>query len=460
MKSKTLFILFPGIAFFYIIAILGSGCAQISAPTGGPRDSIPPQLLNASPGLKAVNVKSNKITFSFNEYIEVQDVQNNVLISPLPAKTPNINYKLKTVTVSLKDTLLPNTTYSINFGNAIKDVNEGNILQNFTYVFSTGNIIDSLMLDGKIIVAETGKTDSTIVALLYKNANDSAVYKRKPDYIARPDAGGNFSFNNLSAGKYKIYALKDGDGNKYYNSKTELFAFNNEEITVSSKNEPVTLYAFSEEKDNKNFSNAKTSPEKTLKYTYTDGKQDLSADFELTFNNPVKKLEPGKIILTDSAFTPIANSSIALDSTHKKVVIKTKWKQAAYYNLIINKDAVADSANNFLAKTDTLHFTAKSEADYGNVILRFTSLDITQKPVLQFIQNDVLKMSFSLLSNEWSMKLFPPGEYDIRILLDANSNGKWDAGNYSKKIQPERVIVISQKLSVRPDWDNETDIKL
>ena len=103
---------------------------------------------------------------------------------------------------------------------------------------------------------------------------------------------------------------------------------------------------------------------------------------------------------------------------------------------------------------------AKKETDYGNITLRFNSLNFSQNPVLQFVQNDEVKMSYKLTSKEWSAKLFPPGEYEIRILLDGNNNGKWDPGSYSKKIQPEKVISIDQKISIKANWDNERDIQL
>ena len=136
------------------------------------------------------------------------------------------------------------------------DNNEGNPLKDFTYVFSTGNTIDSLTLSGKVIIAETGKADSTIIAMLYRNADDSAVQKRKPDYIARLNGDGSFNFINLPAGNFKIYALKDGDGGKTYNSKKELFAFADAAITVSAKTEPVLLYASAEEKESQTVTNS------------------------------------------------------------------------------------------------------------------------------------------------------------------------------------------------------------
>ena len=169
MKLNRLLYLLFSASLIYFFAISSGGCAQIGMPTGGPRDSIPPVLVSASPKIHSTNVTGNKITLTFNEYIELKEVQTNVLISPFPKRQPQIDYKLRTVTVKLKDTLLPNTTYSINFGKAIVDNNEGNPMKDFTFVFSTGNNIDSLTLDGKVLVAETGKADSTLIALLYRN---------------------------------------------------------------------------------------------------------------------------------------------------------------------------------------------------------------------------------------------------------------------------------------------------
>ena len=213
------------IVLAYCLSVSGTGCAQIGAPTGGPKDTIPPKLVRATPLLNSLNFRGNKITLTFDEYVDVQEVQNNVLVSPLPKTNPQVDYKLKTVTVKLRDSLLPNTTYSINFGNSIRDNNEGNPFSNFTYIFSTGDHIDSMIMTGKVVMAETGKADSTLTAMLYRNTVDSAVKKFRPDYMAKCNGQGRFTFTNLAPGTYKIYALKDGDGSKTYNAKTETFAF-------------------------------------------------------------------------------------------------------------------------------------------------------------------------------------------------------------------------------------------
>ncbi len=461
-STHILFTLFI-VSLFYVLSISNAGCAQIGSPTGGARDSIPPSLVSASPKLNSINVSSNKITLTFNEYVDLKETQANVLISPFPKKTASVEYKLKTVTVKLKDSLLPNTTYSINFGNAIVDNNEGNPLKDFTYVFSTGNNIDSFILAGKVIIAETGRFDSTIIALLYSDTNDSAVQKRKPDYISKLNADGSFIFVNLPPGDFKIYALKDGDGSKNYNSKKEMFAFTDSVITISAKTEPAILYASALEKENPKAPVSKSAAaDKKLKINLSLNTQlqDLLSPFELNFNKPLKKFDSAKLILSDTSYNPVTAAVWTIDSSRTKIVLTHKWNEDMQYRLIIDTTAVSDSADNHLTKKDTIRIITKQQSDYGNVVLRFSNIDLTKHPVLQFVQGDEIKKSYPITALEWSNKFINPGEYDIRILFDDNNNGKWDPGDYAKKLQPEKAITLKQKLGVRANWDNERDIKL
>ena len=462
MKLRHILFTFFIVSLLYVVAISNAGCAQIGMPTGGPKDSIAPKLVSSSPKLYSTNVTSNKITLTFNEYIDLKEPQTNVLVSPFPKKSPSVEFKLKTVTVKLKDTLLPNTTYSINFGPAIVDNNEGNPFKEFTFVFSTGSQIDSLMLTGKVIIAETGKFDSTLVAMLYRNADDSAVQKRKPDYVAKLNGDGSFRFINLSAGNFNIYALKDGDGGKTYNSKKEIFAFANGPVTVSEKTEPVTLYASALEKETPPTPAKSTTKIKRLSYSLlsaTQG-QDLLKPFEIGFNSPLKKFDSAKLILRDTNYKPIPAATWLIDSSRTKIILTNKWQEGMEYRLVMDTTAFIDSANNRLTKADTIRFTAKQLSNYGNVVLRFSNLDLTKNPVLQFVQGEEVKSSYALTKPEWSNKFVNPGEYELRILFDDNKNGKWDTGNYSKKLQPEKVIALKDKLVIRANWDNERDIKL
>lgn len=450
-------------AVMILFTTMDTGCAQLGAPTGGAKDTIPPRLLKANPENRSVNVTGNKISLSFDEYVEVRDVQNNVLMSPLQKSMPQVDHKLKTVTVKLKDSLLPNTTYTINFGDAIVDLNESNPLKNFTYTFSTGSVIDSLTLTGKVMMAESGLVDSTLVAMLYRDANDSAVLKRRPDYIAKIDGSGRFTFNNLPSARFSLFALLDGDGGKTYNSLKEPFAFAGNEILVNGKNEPASLFAYVQEKDQKLAlpTNTRTfAADKKLRYTSSLGMeaQGLLDDIYLNINRPLKNFDTSGIILTDTNFKAVTSATVRYDTAGRKFIIKNKWPEETSYRLIINKEAAMDSAGNYLAKSDTLRFITKKISDYGNVVLRFPNIDLSKKPVLQIVQNNEVKYSYPLSSKEWTNKLFNPGEYELRILFDENNNGTWDPGNYSLKKQPEKVMAAPQKLSVKANWDNERDI--
>ena len=452
------------------------GCANIIPPQGGPRDSLPPQLIKASPGDSTRNFNGNRITFSFNEFVDLQNIQENLLVSPSPQKNPDVKSKLNTVTVVIKDSLESNTTYSLNFGNAIKDYNEGNVMKGFTYIFSTGRYIDSLELHGKVVLAETGKTDSTLIVILHTSDEDSAVVNEKPRYIARLDGKGNFIFKNLPPKTFFLYALKDEGGtHRYFNDK-QLFAFADSPVVVQSKKEPVTLYAFA----SKQASAAPTglpslnagsrrkliaeSVDKRLKFqtNLTNNQQDLQGNFIMTFEQPLRLFDSSKIRLyTDSVFNPVPQYKFEKDSNNRKVQLTISWKENTLYHIILQKDFAEDSSGKKLLKTDTLSFKTKKLAEYGSLQLKFRNLDLSKNPVLQFISNDFIYKSFPLSSSSFSQQLFLPGEYELRILYDENKNGAWDPGQFfGKHKQPEIVKPVERKISVKPAWQNEVEIAL
>jgi len=176
---------------------------------------------------------------------------------------------------------------------------------------------------------------------------------------------------------------------------------------------------------------------------------------------PLKRLDTSLIhFSTDSSFTPLTNYHFSTDSIQKKLTLQYNWKENTPYNLIIEKDFAQDTLGRELLKTDTLKFRTKKITDYGSIRIRFKNFDPSANPVLLFVQNDNVIKSFPLSAVELSQSIFPPGEYEIRILYDENNNGKWDPGSYSKKIQPEKVIALPKKISVRESWDNENDINL
>lgn len=456
------------LAFYSLLA----SCANIVPPGGGPRDSLPPRLINAVPKDSGLNINTNKITLTFDEYVQLDNAQQNIIVSPNPKNTPIVESRLKTVTVKLRDTLEPNTTYSINFRSTIKDINEGNPLSDFNYVFSTGAVIHQGALTGKVVLAETGKIDSTLIVVLHTNLEDSAVTKYTPRYYTLLNRDGNFRFNNLPSGKFAVYALTNNYGKKYDDS-TALFAFVDSAVTIDQENTTtITLNAYQEAKKQDKTSTINTAnrntntTDKSLRYTtnLNGNKQDLLSDLQLTFNRKLQSLVREKIILTDTSNNLLTIPfAFFIDTSNTILNMRYPWQENQTYQVIIPKDAVADSAGINLPKSDTIIFQTNKEAEYGSIRFRFRfkNINLDQNPVVQLVQNDKIVESFPLTSSEWYRKLYKPGEYEMRILYDQNKNGVWDAGKFfGEKRQPEIVKPINQKISIKANWDNEIDISL
>ncbi len=463
---------------FAIIEIQGlTSCANIVPPNGGPRDSLAPVLIKAVPIDSALHFNANKITLTFNEYVQLdQQLQQSIITSPNPVQAPFVQSKLQTVTVRLKDSLQPNTTYSINFGKAIKDVNEGNPYKNFTYVFSTGNSIANGELSGKVQLAETGISDSTLIVILHKDLNDSAIKKERPYYYANLDSSGKFSFHYLAKGKYNVYVLSN-DYTKKYDDSTKTFAFLNEPVTIDDNiSAPLLMYAYNQYPLNKSggaagpINNPPAVPQKKRPVDTTKaikittnlqrGEQDLLSNLLINISNPVKTFDSSRISFTDTNFHSITNYKIAEDTSATKFTFQYPWKEEQYFKLIIQKDAFTDSSGKTLAKNDTINFRTASESAYGSIRLRFTNLPLDKNPVLQLLQNNTIVDSVALTTTEFYRKLYKPGDYNLRILYDDDKNMNWTPGNFDLKKQPEIVVSIPRKLTIKQNWDNEVNVNL
>ncbi|MGZ8558513.1 MAG: Ig-like domain-containing protein [Chitinophagaceae bacterium] len=464
---RLLFFLF--ILFFLIqqIVVL-PGCATIIPPEGGPKDTLPPVLRRANPLDSSRDFTSKTITLSFDEYVDADNYQQDLIVSPVPANMPTVTRKLNTVTIKLRDTIEANTTYSFNFGNTIKDVNEGNIIKDFTYTFSSGPYFDSLRFSGNVVLAETGEIDSTLTIMLHQTNIDSALIKQKPRYIAKTDGEGNFRFKNLPPDTFYVYALKDEGGSYRYLNKSQLFAFVDSAVIVTNNTKPITLYAYAT-KETPIITNAaststanKKPADKRLKFStnLSGNEQDLLDKFVITFENKLKNFDSAKVHFSrDTTFTPITDYNWNLDSTRKKLTLNYIWPENILYHVIVEKDFATDTLGQQLLKPDTISFTTKERKDYGRLTLRFRNLDLTKNPVLLFVQNNEVKKSFPLTSTTFSQTLFPPGEYSLRILNDANKNGIWDEGDFfGKRKQPELVKPIQRTINVKAGLDTPVEI--
>lgn len=469
--------IFHSSLFISIIAALAflvnaTGCANIIPPTGGPRDSLPPFLITALPKDSVVNFNDKKIVLTFNEYVQLDNnINDNLVVSPNPENLPLIENKLRTVTIKLKDSLRPNTTYAINFGNAIQDVNEKNPFRNFTYVFSTGSTIADGGLSGKVTMAESGVADSTLIVTLYTNFSDTAVKKLKPDYFTRLDSIGRFNFRYLPNEKFAIYVVPS-DYSKRYDDSTKIFAFYDTIVNAAGHTSGIQLYAYQQFKqgdkkpgaaDNSATKKEKAPEVKVLKVVSSldNSEQDLLSDLTLTFNKNITIYDSANAVqFTDTLGKPTTGYQFLRDTLLNKFILKYKWPDHQPFRLIINKDAFTDTSGIKLASNDTLDFSTKREGQYGSLRLHFNNLDMSRNPVLLLMQDSKIFQSVVLKSDEWFQKLFVPGEYTIRILFDDNKNGIWDPGNFDLKLQPEKVQNIRRKLNIKANWDNEVDINL
>lgn len=214
----------------FIIAVLAwiviiSSCANQGMPTGGPRDSIPPVLVETNPVFKATNYKGNDVRLTFSEYIDITEVTEELVVSPPLDKRPLIRTKSKTLIVQFNEELLDSTTYSLDFKNSVADNNERNPYENLRFSFSTWDIYDSLRVAGRVVDAFNLEPIQKALVVLQKNLHDSAVYRVRPTYIAKTDEEGYFMVDNIAEGKYNIFSLVDNNTDLLYNEGAEQISF-------------------------------------------------------------------------------------------------------------------------------------------------------------------------------------------------------------------------------------------
>jgi hypothetical protein len=218
------------------IALIVVSCAKIGTPTGGPKDVTPPKVVESTPPMNSVNFKGKKIEITFDEFVQLVDINKNFVISPPMKKKPMVLMRNKSVIIDLEENLKPNTTYRLYFGNAIVDNNEKNQLKNFEFVFSTGNVVDSLSLRGRVVDAFDHKPDKdSYYVMLYDKFQDSIPRKQLPQYITKTDEKGWFSFTHIRPDTFMIFALKDMNMNYLFDLPNEPIAFSDTLIPINSR---------------------------------------------------------------------------------------------------------------------------------------------------------------------------------------------------------------------------------
>ncbi|MBT8234276.1 MAG: Ig-like domain-containing protein, partial [Bacteroidia bacterium] len=280
----------------WILVFIAMGCAQFQSPKGGPRDTDPPLLIEAeSEPNYQTNFVKKPIELHFNEWIKITNPTKEIVISPPTDYPIKVIEKGRRVLLEFSEdeVLKENTTYQINYGDAIKDFTEGNIIKNLVFIFSTGDVIDSLSVSGKMVDALTKEPLDNVIISLYDNLSDTAFTKTKPLYFTKTNKDGSFNLTNLRSDTFQIFGLTDNNVNYFYDRLDEKIAFNDSTIFVSDLDSTfVTLELFDEEDPPRQIS-VKQSKSGLIKLVYSPPLQDmditlLDEDTFYTFHELVK----------------------------------------------------------------------------------------------------------------------------------------------------------------------------
>lgn len=357
------------LSLIFHLSFLISSCARMGQPDGGWFDDTPPRVVGATPDDKATGVKAKKINIWFNEFIKIQDAQNKVIVSPPQLEQPEIKDNGRRIIVELKDSLKENTTYTIDFGDAIVDNNESNPMGNYTYSFSTGDHIDTLEIAGYVLDAENLEPIKGIQVGLYDDLSDT-VFKTKPMMrISRTDSRGHFTIKGVAPGTYRAYALKDADGDFVFNQKSEQLAFSHQTFEPSWKPDTrqdtiwrdslhidnilripythflpddITLLAFTAEQTDRYLLKTERQEPNKLAFYFSYGNDSLPAIRGLNFE-------------ADSAFVLEANArqDTLIYWLRDTALVNQDTLRMEYQYLM------SDSAGVLFSKTDTLDMTPK-----------------------------------------------------------------------------------------------------
>lgn len=477
--------------FFFFLFLLYS-CANEVAPSGGEKDITPPKLKKANPNNGNINFDSKKIELRFNEFIKFKSSSEYIFISPPLSEKPKYILNGKKVTIQFKEDLLENTTYSINFNEAIEDFNEGNKINSFNYVFSTGDYIDSLSISGNVLDAFDNKPIENILVLLYSADQDSILYKR-PQYFAKTNAEGNYILNNLKAGQYKIACLEDKNLNYIFDQNNERLSFSDEIIDLSENVITIPFYLFQDNKENGVLDNSIVSPnhlkidfknsfsllnldisdynqddivyfskdKKSIHYWFQD--KDTTSDFTFDIDGSLDtlKLDLRDEISLDSSFSLTISQYLLNEKS-------TILLESAFPISALNEDKIKIKTN----KGEFLSFNAEKEKNNLNLVLSFDSdrdslsIDISENAIISFNNKGNKAVSEELIGFE-AIKTnlilnIPQQEQTVVIqlynndlvLIDSKIVSRETSISFNKINAGKYIIRIFEDLNNNGRWDS------
>lgn len=391
----------PVIGFLCLLASVISGCAKIGSPVGGPKDVTPPKVVSSKPEMNATNFSGKRVEITFDEFLKFKDKDKYFLTSPPFKKKPEVVLKYKTVVVDFQEPLVPNTTYSLNFGSSITDNNEGNPIRDFEFVFSTGNHIDSLSFEGKIENAFDHKPDKDgLFVMLYDVFGDSVPMKYLPAYASKTNEKGFFRINHLRADTFMVVAFKDGNSNLLLDNDEDV-AFSDSLLVLNSDfyHAPDTLAA----KDTTTSDSAYYSrfkPQMVL-YSFPNGnkKQYLvkkerknSNQLVFNFNAPLDTFRISLLNQTESRPWYLKEESRERDSIDLWITDSLLYKKDTIPVVLVY--SVPDSSGILLPRHDTISLVYKptKEVKKKDSKKQVEVLSLTSNAKEGFDLNNIIKV--------------------------------------------------------------------
>ncbi len=528
------------VGLFLCLIVFAVSCAKIVSPSGGPVDMTPPKLVRSVPETNSVNFSKGDITLYFDEYVELDDIQNKLLVSPPLKKNPEVKAYLKTVRVSGLDSLRENTTYILDFSDAIKDFNEGNRMRRFSYAFSTGDFIDSLTYEGRVVDAFSLKGVPNRYVVLYENADTAYIRKNIPDYITRSDSSGFFSFSNLSDGTYRILIFEDKNQNRIYDLPTEGVGFSNRPVrpyqkdSLSVERMKDNLFSYSDYEDTtQKLSASRIMSDGRAVVAFARGLNDgciaevkkPSADDVLVcysanrdtltiwrkgtavMDSLEMEVRDGEFVervsLYDSPsgrnrerktfdFRPVVKdtsdffkpyeieSSVPVLSERIPAVmidgedtaevffvatgdamrfrLETDLKEGGRFELMIDSNVVESCRMQGNALFSHFFYRSKPD-DYGELVILLHDTSCLETNRILYLSDESGKVTDTVngvrAEDRVVFRYLKEGNYNLKMVMDDNGNGKWDKADFGLGREAEKVLPFEKTLRVRRSWQSE-----
>lgn len=515
--------------YIFFTILVFTGCANIATLSGGPKDLLAPRMdsLKSTPNFQT-RYKPLKVNLHFDEWIILKN-QDQILVSPPVPKKPKVKQKGKHISIEFdkKDTLRENTTYNMNFGNSICDFTEGNPVSNFSFVFSTGDKIDSLEFEGKVLNSYENKPEKDFLVMLYDQKDDSVVIKSEPYYFAYTNESGSFRITNIREGLFKVFVLKDANANFLYDNVSEKIGFIDTMVRISAdtlkskieikvfqpdiavqiKDKNIADYgkislALSRKPDSLKILNStvKILEKESIKDSVfvwfdtsepfdsiqlvikiEDKTDSLNIKQRKKFNKPailkalvpkgIVSIHPDKAILLDfnQPVFLIDTTGIEISDTGKvrqvftvkndslnlrQFRINGNWKDDMVYSITV-LPGVFKGLHNQFNDSISMNFRTLKRSDFGTLICQIDSLDTETQYIIQLKQKENIIAERIIRDKSVEELKFPglePGNYMIDVIIDDNKNGRWNGGNYFRKLQSEKTLKF-QLNELKKNWD-------